>query len=83
MASKVLLNITKEDHEKARQLSKLKYELDMQSRQVRAKRAARAEGKLERDKELYERAKSALAEGIPIEIIQKITGLDLETLLGA
>ncbi|MCL2094122.1 MAG: Rpn family recombination-promoting nuclease/putative transposase, partial [Treponema sp.] len=28
MASKVLLNITKEDHEKARQLSKLKYELD-------------------------------------------------------
>ena len=71
MASKVLLNITKEDHEKARQLSKLKYELDMQSRQVRAKRAARAEGHAEGHAE-------GLAEGQEqkaLEIAQRMLNL--------
>ncbi|MDR1901488.1 MAG: hypothetical protein LBQ88_04290, partial [Treponema sp.] len=38
------------------------------------------EGKEDRDKEIAFNALNALKEGIPIETIQKITGMDIETI---
>ena len=35
-----------------------------------------------REEGLFQTARSAFAEGFPIEVVQKITGLDLETLAG-
>jgi len=40
------------------------------------------EGFEKRNNELIENARKALADGIPIEHIQKITGFDLETING-
>ena len=77
MANQVLMTISKDEHESARLLSEYKYQVDMQSKLVTAKR----EGKLERDKEILKNARDALVEGIPVEIIKKITGLDIETIM--
>ena len=48
MASQVLMNVSKDEIERARLESEYKYQVDMQSKLVTAKR----EGKLERDREL-------------------------------
>jgi len=73
MASEVLITITKEEREQAWALSKLKYELDTQSNLSYAKRQGREEG-------LAEVAKNALAKGLSLEMIQEITGLDIDTI---
>jgi predicted transposase/invertase (TIGR01784 family) len=73
MASQVLMTISKDEHERARIMSEEKFLLDMQSRMVNAKR----EGRTERDMEI---ARNALAEGLAVNVIQKITGLDVETI---
>ena len=69
MASEVLLTISKDEEERARLMSEYKYQLDMQSKLVHAKR----QGHLEV-------AKNALTEGLPMEVISKITGVSIETL---
>jgi len=69
MAKEVLITITKDEIERARQMSILKYELDTQSALTNAEQ-----------KGIITTAKNAIAEGLPIEKIQKITGLDLETI---
>ena len=58
MASEVLMTISKDDIERARLLSELKYELDMQSLRVTAKREGHAEGRAEMKKEMIELLKS-------------------------
>ena len=69
MASEVLLTISKDEVERARLMSEEKYQLDMQSKLVYAKRQER--------KEI---AKNALAEGASLEFVSKITGIDIETI---
>jgi predicted transposase/invertase (TIGR01784 family) len=71
MASQVLMTISRDEHERARLLSKEKYELDMQSELT----YARIEGRIEV-------ARKALAKNLPIDIIQEITGLDVEVING-
>ena len=44
MASEVLLSISRDEVERARLMSEYKYELDMQSRMVEAKRQGKKEG---------------------------------------
>ena len=88
MANQVLMTISKDEHERARLLSEYKYQVDMQSKLVTAKREGKLEGKLEgqeeerqnRDKVLLDNARKALADGIPVEHIQKISGFDMETI---
>jgi len=77
MASEVLINISKDEVERFRMLSELKYELDTQSNLAYAKSEGREEGlKIG----LEEVARKALAEGASMEFIQKITGLDIEAI---
>jgi hypothetical protein len=73
MAGEVLLTISKDEVERARLLSEYKYIVDTQSKVVQAKR----EGKAEKQAEI---ARNALREGASIDFIQKITGLDSETI---
>ena len=83
MASEVLINISKNEIERARLMSELKYELDTQSRLVHAKRTGIQEG-IEKgiEKGIKTTARNALAEGAAPEFVQKITGLDMETIKG-
>jgi len=71
MAVETLVNITQDEIEYARMCNLIKSQLDYQSGMVGAERKGRAEGKAET-------ARNALAEGLPIEIIRKITGLSSE-----
>ena len=89
MASEAMIKITQEDIEWARLLSEEKYFLDNKSKMVTAWREGRQEGREEGLQEGLEKgqektklniAKSALAEGATPEFVQKITGLDLETI---
>jgi predicted transposase/invertase (TIGR01784 family) len=97
MAGKVLLEISRDEQERARLMSEYKYELDTQSRIVDAKREGiregvqkgiqkgiqkgrqkgKQEGRAERDLEV---ARKALSEGFSPDVVQKITGLDIETI---
>ena len=81
MASEVLFEISKDEIERARLLSELKYELDMQSLRVTAEREGRKEGLEEgRKEERIAIAKNALANGLTIETIHKLTGLDIDNI---
>ena len=73
MASEVLLEISKDEVERVRLMSEYKYQLDMQSKLVHAKR----QGKKENQEET---TRKALANGLSIEVIHEITGLDMETI---
>jgi predicted transposase/invertase (TIGR01784 family) len=73
IASEVLMTVSREEHEQARQMLIEKNELDYQSRMVTAKRDGRAEEKIEN-------ARNALSKGYSPEVIQDITGLDIETI---
>ena len=79
MASEVLLNISKDEIERLRLMSELKYELDTQSKLVQAKREGRQEGQQEGREDV---ARNALAKGLSIEMVHDITGLDIETIKG-
>ena len=81
MANQVLMTISKDEHESARLLSEYKYQVDMQSKLVTAKREGQEEERKKRDKEILENARNALAKGYPVETIQDITGLDIETIM--
>ena len=84
MASEVLMTISRDDEERARIYRDEKIILDYQSGLVHAKREAKREGaEEEREKNYKEKldnARSALSEGIPVETVQRIFGLDLETI---
>lgn len=75
MASEVLMTISKDEIERARLLSEYKYQVDTQSKVVHARR----QGKKEAHEEV---ARKALAKGIPPELIQDITGLDMDAIRG-
>ena len=49
---------------------------------IEGREEARQEGKLERDREILDNVRNALAEGIPVEHIQKVSGLDIDTIKG-
>jgi hypothetical protein len=68
MASEVLLNISKDEVERARLMSEYKYELDMQSMFVDGKRQGREEGREEGEKKIIELLKSGKS---PEEIIKE------------
>jgi predicted transposase/invertase (TIGR01784 family) len=83
MASEVLISISKDEVERARLMSEYKYQLDMQSKLVHAKREARREGIQEgmkegRQEEKENTARNALARGYSIDAIHDLTGLDIE-----
>ena len=67
MASEVLLNISRDEIERARLFSEEKYELTIQSRITWAKKKSKEEI-----------ARKALAKGASIEFVQEITGLSAE-----
>ena len=73
MASEVLINVSRDEIERARLLSELKYELDTQSNLVHAKREGLKEGR-------EAVARNALAKGLSLELIHDITGLDIEAI---
>ena len=76
MASEVLITVSKDEIEHFHRMSKLKYELDTQSELVEARREGIAEGRQEGILESQENiARNALAEGLSIDVVQKITGL--------
>jgi predicted transposase/invertase (TIGR01784 family) len=77
MASEVLLGVSKDEIERARLRSEEKYELDMQSRMAHAIEKATEIG-MEKGMETV--ARRAMAEGLSLDIIQKITSFDPETL---
>ena len=73
MASQVLMSVSKDEIERARLESEYKYQMDMQSKLVTAKREGQKQS-------LEAVARNALAKGYPIETIHDITGLDIETI---
>jgi predicted transposase/invertase (TIGR01784 family) len=75
MANQVLHSITQSEIEHIRYMTELKNRLDYQSEMA----YEREEGHKEASKEI---ARNALAEGLSIEFIQKITGLDPEVIQG-
>ena len=77
MAGQVLMTVSKDENERARLESEYKYQMDMQSKLVTAKR----EGQEEERQKILENARNALAKGYPIETIHDITGLDVETII--
>jgi predicted transposase/invertase (TIGR01784 family) len=89
MASQVLMTISRDEVERARLISEEKHVLDTRSKLFYAKQKGRAEGLAKgrtegrtkgRTEEKLEIAQNALAEGATVEFVQKITGLDMETI---
>ena len=74
----VLITITQEEREWARQLSEEKYILDRQSLLAHARLDGLKEGRQEGQKILEEAAKNLRTNGVSIEIIAKSTGLSQE-----
>jgi len=70
MASEVLLSISRDEAERARLMSEYKYQLDMQSKLVHAKREGRQEGKQEGREEIIKLLKS----GKPLDEVIKEYG---------
>jgi uncharacterized protein affecting Mg2+/Co2+ transport len=73
MAGEVLLTISKDKVERVRLLSEYKYIVDTQSKIVQVEHEGAA-------KKQAEIARNALREGVSIDLIQKIIGLDNETI---
>ncbi|MDR0301372.1 MAG: hypothetical protein LBI04_03560 [Treponema sp.] len=71
MAASALFNITDDEREYARLTSELKYELDLQSDMVHAKRQGRLEANLEN-------ARRMKTLGFSTEQIQAVTGLSVQ-----
>jgi len=74
MASEVLMTISKDEIERMELMSEEKYQLDRQSELVYAKQEGRLEGRTEV-------ARNALAQGASPDFVQKITGLDMQTII--
>ena len=78
-AGEILMTISEDEKEWARQISRLKGEWDFKSSVVTAKREGLAEGREEGIKIGVETAARGMkAENIPLETIVKITGLTAE-----
>jgi predicted transposase/invertase (TIGR01784 family) len=77
MAGGVLLNISRNEVERARLESEYKGKLDLQTKLVDAKREGRQEGR--RDG-VEQTARNALAKGYTFEQVHDITGLDIQTI---
>jgi predicted transposase/invertase (TIGR01784 family) len=77
MASEVLISVSRDEVEQAWLRSREKYELDTQSDLTYARQEGRQEGE---QKGRINIARNALAEGATVEFVQKITGLDMETI---
>lgn len=75
MAGELLLHISKDENTRARLLSEYKYEVDLQSKMVGAKREGLKEGE---KKAKLKMAKSMLKKDLPITDIAEITGLSVE-----
>ena len=58
MASEVLISISKDEEERFRLMSELKYELDLQSKMTYAKQQGRHEGRQEGKQEIIDLLKS-------------------------
>jgi predicted transposase YdaD len=70
MASEVLLTISRDEVERALLMSEYKYQLDMQSKLVHAKRQGRQEGRQEGEQKIIELWKS----GKPLDEVLKEYG---------
>jgi predicted transposase/invertase (TIGR01784 family) len=77
MASRELLNISKDEIERAWALSAYKYELDTQSLRVDTLREGREQGRTEGRLEV---AKNLIKLGLPPEQVAEATKLDLQTI---
>jgi predicted transposase/invertase (TIGR01784 family) len=77
MASEVLMTISRDDVERARLMSELKYELDTQSRLVNAERKGLAKGHAEGKLEIARNLKKM---GLSVSQIAEGTGLATETI---
>jgi predicted transposase/invertase (TIGR01784 family) len=77
MAVDTLVNITQDEIEYARMTSLITSQLDYQSGMAEARREGRTEG---REEGLEAAARNALAQGASLEFVQKITGLDIQTI---
>jgi predicted transposase/invertase (TIGR01784 family) len=75
MASEILMSISKNEAEKARLLSEYKYQLDLQSKLVYAKRQGRQEGEIVKALAI---ARSMIEDSEPVDKIIKYTGLSRE-----
>jgi len=80
MAGQVLLNISKDEEERARIISEYKYIVDLQSKTVNARREGLEQGRqegLERGMKrgVKQTARNALGTGMDTDTISKITGL--------
>jgi predicted transposase/invertase (TIGR01784 family) len=77
MASEVLMTISKDEAERSRLMSEYKYQMDMQSKLVHAKRVGEQKG-IQKGK--IEDAKNMLNEGLSLDIIHRVTGIDTKTI---
>jgi predicted transposase/invertase (TIGR01784 family) len=79
MAGEVLMTISRDEVERARLMSEYKYEMDLQSQVVTARRQGKAEGEREGlVKGKAEVARDMKAQGVPVGQIAKYTHLSLE-----
>jgi predicted transposase/invertase (TIGR01784 family) len=74
MAGEALMTITKDEIEWEHQMSRLKYELDLQNDMTEAREEGERKGRLERD---YEIARNLKKRGAPISQIAEDTGLSI------
>ena len=87
-AEKSLVKVSRDYEKYIRNMNEIKNSMDRASREERIREKGHAEGKIEGLEigrfELYEEklqiARNLLAEGSTPEFVQKITGLDLETI---
>jgi len=77
VAGGVLLNISRNEIERARLESEYKAKIDIQARLVDERREGRKEGEGDG---LKKAARNALSEGFSLEQVHKITGLDMQTI---
>ena len=73
MVSEVLLNISRDEEERARFMSEYKYQLDMQSKLVHAKRQGRQEGEQKRTQYVLD----LIAQGLSAEEIRLRLEMDI------
>ncbi|GHV78105.1 hypothetical protein AGMMS49942_29260 [Spirochaetia bacterium] len=79
MASEVLMTISRDEVERARLTSEFKYEMDLQSKMVTARREGEQKGlRKGEQKKAEDVARALILMGDPVEKISRITGLSPE-----
>jgi predicted transposase/invertase (TIGR01784 family) len=75
------VGINRDEAQRARLMSEYKYQMDMQSKLVHAKRVGRQEGEIKgRQEGKIEDAMNMLRKGLSIDLIYEITGIDTKTI---